>query len=98
MTAVETLQAPKTKRLPVPQSRIEIDEVMPQEWRDKFCRTCRYLHNCGGCRDCRDLIEGQKMKGVPDEEILTTADVVALCKEIRAELYEEEQQKIANNR
>jgi hypothetical protein len=100
MTAVQTLQAPKAKRKTVgiaPLCQSETNEVMPQEWRDQFCRTCRYVHECSGCRDCRDLIEGQKQKRVPDEEILTMPQVVAISKEIRAEIYEEEQ-ALANNR
>ena len=98
MTAVETLQAPKAKRLPksfAPQSRSKTDEEMPQELYDQFCRVCRYYPDCRGCYDCRVLIEGQKQDGVPDEEVLTMAQVVAICKEVRAERYAKKQKDAA---
>ena len=94
MTAVETLQAPKAKRLPknfAPQNRSKTNEEMPQELYEQFCSVCRYNPDCLVCYDCRDLIEGQKQKGVPDEEILTMAQVVAICKEVRAERYAKKQ-------
>ena len=100
MTAVETLQAPKAKRLPdgfVPQNQSKTNEEMPQELYDQFCRDCHYYPDCLVCYDCRVLVEGQKQEGVPDEDILTMAQVVAICKEARAEIYAEEQ-ALANNR
>jgi|GEM_PF-1525279 len=100
MTAVETMQAPKAKRLTdgiTPQRRSETDKDMPQELYDQYCRNCRNYRNCSVCRDCQCLIEGQKQEGVPDEEILTMAQVVAICKEVRAEIYAEEQ-ALANSR
>ena len=100
MTIVETLQAPQTKRLTksfAPQRQSETDKDMPQEWHDQYCRDCRNCHNCSVYRDCYDLIEGQKQDGVPDAEILTMAQVVAICKEVRAEIYAEDQ-ALANSR
>jgi hypothetical protein len=94
MTAVQTLQAPKAKRKTVgiaPPSQIETHEVMPQELYNQFCRACRYYPDCPVCCDCRVLVEGQKQEGVPDEEILTMAQVVAICKEARAERYAKKQ-------
>jgi len=95
MTAVETLQAPKAKRSTVPKSRSDTDEEMPRELYDQFCSVCRYNPDCLVCYDCRDLIEGQKQKGVPDEEILTMAQVVSICKEVRAERYAKKQKDSA---
>jgi len=100
MTAILTLRESKAERLGggfAPRSRIETDEEMPQELYDRYCRDCRNYPNCPVCYDCRDLIEGQKQQGVPDDEILTMAQVVAICKEARAEIYAEEQAH-ANNR
>ena len=94
MTAIQTLREPKARRLTggfAPQSRGETDEEMPQELYDQYCRNCCYYPDCPVCYDCRDLIEGQKQKGVPDEEILTMAQVVAICKEVRAERYAKQQ-------
>ena len=97
MAAVQTLREQKTKRLTdaTPQRQSETDEDMPQEWYDQYCRDCRNYHNCSVCRDCHDLIEGQKQEGVPDEEILTMAQVVAICKEVRAERYAKKQKDSA---
>ena len=89
MTAVQTLREQKTERLSdgfTPQKQSETDGDMPQGWHDQYCRDCHNNHNCSVCRDCHLLIEGQKQKGVPDEEILTMAQVVAICKESRAEI------------
>ena len=94
MTAVQTLQAPKAKRLPdgfAPQSRRKTNEEMPQELYEQFCRVCRNCRICTVFYDCRVLIEGQKQEGVPEEDIITMAEVVTICKEARAERYAEEQ-------
>ena len=86
MTAVETLQAPKAKRLPksfAPKNRKEPEKPKTmQEWSDY---------------DNRLFIENQRQDGVPEEDIITMAEVVAICKEARAERYAEEQAR-ANNR
>jgi hypothetical protein len=86
MTAVQTLQAPKAKRKTVgiaPPSQIETEKPKTwQEWSDL---------------DSRLFIENQRQDGVPEEDIITMAEVVAICKEVRAEIYAEEQ-ALANNR
>ena len=100
MTAIQTLRKPKAKRLPksfVPQNRSKTNEEMPRELYEQFCRVCRNCRICTVCYDCRVLIEGQKQEGVPDEDVLTMAQVAAICKEARAEVYAEEQAR-ANNR
>ena len=85
MTSVQTLREPQTKRLTgnhTPHNLCETGKPKtPMDWYDMECRT---------------FIEGQKQDGVPDDEIITLPEIVAMCKEIRAEMYEEEQ-KIANN-
>ena len=102
MTAVQTLRDTKTERLTdgfVPQNRIEINESeeTSPDWQECWCRDCYYDPDCCVRPDCHLLIEGQKQQGVPDEEILTMAQVVAICKEVRAEIYAEEQ-ALANSR
>ena len=86
MTAVETLQALNTKRPTksfVPQSQKEFEKPKtPQEWSDY---------------DNRLFIENQRQDGVPEEDIITMAQVVAICKEVRAEIYAEDQ-ALANSR
>ena len=86
MTAVETLKAPKTKRLSksfAPKNRKESEKPKtPQEWSDY---------------DNRLFIENQRQDGVSEEDIITMAEVVAICKEARAEIYAKEQAG-ANNR
>ena len=37
--------------------------------------------------DNRLFIENQRQDGVPEEDIITMAEVVAICKEVRAERY-----------
>jgi hypothetical protein len=93
MSAVKTLQIrivnPKAERLIgdlVSQNLIEIDEPKishektPLDWHDQWCR---------------EFIEHQKQDGVPDEELITVPEVVAICKEARAERYAEEQKDAA---
>ena len=90
MTVLQTLRDPKTERLIddfASQGRIEAVKEMPQELYDQYCRVCRDYRHCSVCHDCHDLIEGQKQEGVADEDILTMAKVVAICKEARAERY-----------
>ncbi|MCL2744048.1 MAG: hypothetical protein FWE67_09360 [Planctomycetaceae bacterium] len=84
MSEVDTLQgAPEgmTSEF-LPQNRLETDQPKTlMEWHEL---------------DCRKFIEGQKKDGVADEDLITMEEVVAICKEVRAEIYAEEQ-ALANN-
>ena len=71
MTAVETLQAPKTKRLTVPKSRSDTNE--PETSLDRY----RYW--------CREVDEREKRDGTFDVEPPTMEEIVAIVKEVRAE-------------
>jgi hypothetical protein len=86
MTAVETLRPPKAKRLsdkPAPPKCTEPDksETLLDD------RTRMYL-----AIDERDILEGQSV-----HPPLTLKEIVAICKEARAERYAEKQ-SLANHR
>jgi len=94
MSAVKTLQIrivnPMAERLIddlASQHMIEIDdpetadEETPLEWYDRWCRESKVR---------------RRQAGLPEESPITMEEIVAICKEARAEMYEE--QKIANNR
>ena len=84
MTAVQTLREPKAERLiddPVPPSQMETDNQ--ETLLDWFRRWCRQVD------------EHQKQDGTFDDPP-SMEEIVAICKEVRAEMYEE--QKIANSR
>ena len=92
MSAVKTLQIrivnPMAERLIddlASQHMIEIDE---QEISCDETPLDRYR------RWCRESNERRKQAGLPDESPITMEEIVAICKEVRAEMYEE--QKIAN--
>ena len=102
MSAVETLQI----RIVNPMAERLIDDLASQnlikttepDYYCPKCRTCRdrlEYPDILDCRDCRDLIDGQRQDGVPDEEILTMPEIVAICKEARAERYERNQKNAA---
>ena len=82
MTAVQALREPKAEHLidePVPQNRMEIDELeeTPLEWYRRWCRECA---------------ERREREGPPYEDPpLSMEEIVAICKEVRAEMYAEEQ-------
>ena len=81
MTAVETLQVPKARRLPDGlslQSQIETDE--PETSLDRYRRWRR------------DADERDRLKGPPEETPLTMEEIVAIVKEVRAERYARKQQ------
>ena len=81
MTAIETLQAPKAKRLTdsfEPPSRVEADE--PESSLDRYRRWRR------------DADERDRLKGPPEEPPLTMEEIVAIVKEVRAERYARKQQ------
>ena len=54
---------------------------MPREKYDRFCDD--------------EFVECQRLDGVPEDEIITTAEIVAIIKEVRAERYAKEQQDAA---
>ena len=87
MTAVQALYDPQVERLTsdfsLP-SRIETEETetTPLEQYRRWCH---------------EATERNRLSGLPDESSLTMGEIVAICKEVRAEMYEEEQ-KLANNR
>jgi hypothetical protein len=81
MTATQTLREPKTKRLPdvpAPQSQIETDEETPLQWFRRWSR---------------ESAERRKQAGLPEESSITMEEIVAICKEARAERYAEEQEQ-----
>ena len=81
MTAVQTLREPKVKRLTdiAPQSQDESSE--PETSLDRFRLWCR------------ESVERQEREGpFCDEPPLTMEEIVAICKEARAEIYAEEQE------
>ena len=101
MSAVKTLRNPKTERLADDPALRNLRKTIEPDYYCLKCRTCRArleYPDTHDCRDCRDLIDGQRQDGVPDEEIMTMPEIVAICKEARAEVYEEEQRKKANHR
>jgi len=80
MTAVQTLQAPKTKRLTgdfVPQSRVEADE--PETSLERYRQWCH------------EVDEREKREGTFDVEPPTMEEIVAIAKEVRAERYAKKQ-------
>ena len=105
MSAVKTLQI----RIVNPMAERLIDDLASQNLRqtaeqDDYCLKCGTCRDrlkypdILDCRDCRDIIDGQRQDSVPEEEIMTMPEIVAICKEARAEIYEEEQRKKANRR
>jgi hypothetical protein len=87
MTAVKTMQIrivePQAERMIADlasQNLIEIDEPeeTPQEWYRRWCR---------------EVDERQKRDGWFDEEPLSMEEIVAICKEVRAERYERKQKE-----
>jgi Mg2+ and Co2+ transporter CorA len=86
MTSVQTLRDPKAKRLSsdlVPQNQVETDEPeTPLDWYRRWRL---------------EVDERERREGTFDVEPPTMEEIVAITKEARAEMYEEEQ-KIANRR
>ena len=87
MTTMQTLRDPKVKRLladAAPQNLVET--AAPEtslEWHERYEQYCR------------DFIENQKQDGTPDEELVTVPEIVAICKEVRAERYAKKQKNSA---
>jgi len=81
MSTIQTLREPKKRRRSssVPQSTVEVEE--PLTPREKF----RLL----GQR----IAERRRSAGLPEETDLTMDEIVAICKEARAERYAEEQKQ-----
>jgi hypothetical protein len=87
MTTLQTLHEPKATRLRsnlASQNRTEADE--PKESNLEWYR-----------RWCREVNENRKKAGLPEDDPITMEEIVAICKEARAERYAEKQ-KNANNR
>ena len=86
MTAVQALREPKAERLidePVPQNRMDAGE--PESFAEWYGRWCRKVD------------EREKREGTFDVEPPTMEEIVAICKEVRAERYAKKQ-KIAADR
>ena len=81
MTAVQTLRDPKTERLTdgfTSQNRVETDE--PEETPLERYRRWRLK-----------VDKREQREGTFDVELPTMEEIVAICKEVRAERYVEEQ-------
>jgi hypothetical protein len=80
MTAVQTLRDTKAECLTdnfAPQDQVEFDEPeTPLEWYERWCRRAD---------------EHQRQAGLLDEKPLSMEEIVAICKEVRAERYAREQ-------
>jgi hypothetical protein len=98
MTAVKTMSIrivdPKAERLIVDlasQNLIEIDEPLPFQKNLTPREEFRLI--------TRNIAEWRKSQGFTEEDEPTEEEIVAICKEARAEMYAEEQeQKMAASR
>ena len=85
MSTVQTLRDPKAKCVrsnSVPQNVVEADEPETAlEWYRRWCR------------ECDERYEQRKRAGLIEEPELTMEEIVAICKEARAERYAEEQEQ-----
>ena len=86
MTAVRTMSIrivdPKAERLIVDlasQNLIEINE--PETAQEEFIRLGR------------GMAERRRQAGLPEEDTMTMEEIVAIIKEVRAEMYAEEQEQ-----
>jgi len=82
MTTVQTMREPKAKRVTDAQPLIEPDE--PEESLQEWYR-----------RWCHEVNEREKREGVFDVEPPTMEEIVAICKEVRAERYAKKQKDAA---
>jgi len=85
MSTAQTLREPKTKRLrgkSAPQNTVEAEET--ETALDRYRRWCR---------ECDERYEQRKRAGLIEEPELTMEEIVAICKEARAERYAEEQEQ-----
>ena len=85
MSTVQTLREPKAERLRgnvAPPSIVENDE--PETALDRYRRWCR---------ECDERYEQRKRAGLIAEPELTMEEIVAIVKEVRAEMYAEEQEQ-----
>ena len=82
MTTMHTLREPRAKRLrnsPAPQNLVEaVKTLSPLE---KFERLGR------------EIDERRKQEGLTEDDEITEEEIVAICKEARAERYAEEQKQ-----
>ena len=82
MSTVQTLREPKAERLrsnPVSQDIVEADE--PETALDRYRRWCS------------ECTERRRQAGLPDDDPITMEEIVAIVKEVRAEMYAEEQEQ-----
>ena len=82
MSTLQTLREPKAKRRrskSVPQNVVEVDK--PETAQDRYDRWCR------------ECDERRKQAVETDEEPLTMEEIVDIVKDVRAEIYAEEQAK-----
>ena len=89
MTAIKTMSIERDDL--ASQNLIEIDEAEAEKESLSAQEEFRRLG--------RDIDAWRKSQGLPEEDELTEEEVVAICKEARAELYAEEQkQKMSGGR
>jgi len=82
MSTAQTLREPKAERLRssvAPPSIVETDE--PETAQDRYDRWCR------------ECTERRRQAGLPDDDPITMDEIVAIVKEVRAEMYAEEQEQ-----
>ena len=82
MSTLQTLREPKAKRLrgiSVPQSVVEVEKPLTplEEYRLLGL----------------EIQEWREQQGLTEEDELTMEEIVAICKEARAEIYAEEQKR-----
>ena len=82
MSTTQTLRESKAERLrsnPAPQNIAEAEEEESNiEWFRGWCRRCN---------------EWRAQEGLPYEDPITMEEIVAIVKEVRAEMYAEEQER-----
>ena len=81
MSTTQTLREPKKRRRSssAPQNFVEADKPeTAQEWYRRWCR---------------EVDEWQKQQGLREEDMPTMDEIVAIVKEVRAEMYAEEQEQ-----
>ena len=82
MSTTQTLREPKMKHRhssSAPQSTVEVEESLTPRGRFRLLG--------------RRIAERRRLAGLPEETDLTMDEIVAICKEARAERYAEEQKQ-----
>ena len=98
MTAVKTLQIrivnPRAERLIDELASLDLIEIDEDEETDEDEEPETALEwYRRWCRDCDERYEQRKRAGLIEEPEPTMEEIVALCKEARAERYAEEQEQ-----